>query len=236
MENSGRICAVKIALVGAGEYLPAMAVVDRYLLDQAGGDRRVVCLPTAAGQEGARRIAYWSDLGVEHFRGLGAKADGLPVIDRQSANDPDLAEQIAQADLVYLSGGKPDYLYRVLEGSLAWQAIQSVLTRGGVLAGCSAGAMIMGEWIMGFTGKQPGFGLLPGVLVIPHFDEIGGMWVRGIQATIGHKRSILGIDGNTALAVMDGQMQVHGTGGVTLMQNGNSIRYTNGQEIAFLQQ
>ena len=42
-----------IALVGAGEYLPVMEDVDRYLLSSVNSKMpRVVCLPTAAGQEG----------------------------------------------------------------------------------------------------------------------------------------------------------------------------------------
>ena len=48
-----------IALVGAGEYLPVMEDVDRYLLDSVKVDGRaphVVCLPTAAGQEGDESV------------------------------------------------------------------------------------------------------------------------------------------------------------------------------------
>ena len=47
-----------IALVGAGEYLPVMDAVDRHLLASVKTDGRppqVVCLPTAAGQEGESR-------------------------------------------------------------------------------------------------------------------------------------------------------------------------------------
>ena len=40
-----------ITLVGAGEYLPVMEDVDRYLLDTVNVKTpHVVCLPTAAGQ------------------------------------------------------------------------------------------------------------------------------------------------------------------------------------------
>ena len=60
-----------IAMVGSGEYLPEMEPVDRYLMEQLGEPARVTCLPTAAGTEGAERIAYWSDLGVEHFTAMG---------------------------------------------------------------------------------------------------------------------------------------------------------------------
>ena len=118
-----------LALVGSGEYLPAMEPVDLYLISKLRKPPRVACLPTAAGKEGPERIAYWSRLGVDHYTRLGVCVESLPVIDRASANDKGLADAIAAANLVYLSGGKPDYLYRTLEGSLAWEAILSVLAR-----------------------------------------------------------------------------------------------------------
>ena len=56
-----------LALVGAGEYLPGMKDLDRYLLGRAPAKPLVVCLPTAAGRESSKRIAYWSGLGEDHF-------------------------------------------------------------------------------------------------------------------------------------------------------------------------
>ena len=102
-----------LALVGSGEYLPPMEPVDRWLLGRLEGEPRVVCLPTAAGTEGSERIAYWSRLGVEHFARLGARAEAVEVIDRASADDEGRAARIRAANFVYLSGGKPDYLFEI---------------------------------------------------------------------------------------------------------------------------
>ena len=109
-----------LALVGSGEYLPAMEPVDRELVNRLKDPPRVVCLPTAAGDEGPERIAYWSNLGVEHFTRLEAKVETVPVIDWASANDVFFAQRISGANFVYLSGGKPTYLFKTLQGSLAW--------------------------------------------------------------------------------------------------------------------
>ena len=68
-----------LALVGSGEYLPPIEAVDRALLERLDGPARVVCLPTAAGTEGAERIRYWSELGVRHFARLGAAAEAVGV-------------------------------------------------------------------------------------------------------------------------------------------------------------
>lgn len=223
-----------LALIGSGEYLPRMEPVDRELLRRLGSPARVVCLPTAAGAEGDERIGYWSNLGVNHFTRLGAQAEALRVIDRASANDPALAERIRGANFVYLSGGKPDYLYRSLEGSLAWEAIQAVLASGGLLAGCSAGAMIMGERYYGFPGMRPGFNFLPGATVIPHFEEMQSSIIQSVRVLTHKDLTILGVEGFTAL-VVDGKpgdrhaaYAVLGDGGVTVWTQSQKVRYTQG--------
>jgi cyanophycinase len=208
-----------------------MEAVDRYLLAQLKTDPRVVCLPTAAGAEGPARIAYWSDLGVGHFYGLGAQVEALPVIDRSSANNPDFVERIQAANFIYLSGGKPSYLYGVLKDSLAWKAILKVLSQGGVLAGCSAGAMIMGERIPGVPRGQPAFGLLPGTVVLPHFDEIPAGMVKTARFLTSRKMTLVGIEGNTALVGDDGHYQVIGSGGVLVWLRQAKSRYTHGQAV-----
>src|SRR5260221_14207647 len=129
-----------LALVGSGEYLPLMKPVDQYLISHLSEPARVVCLPTAAGTEGSERIGYWDRLGLDHFKSLGVDVEAVPVIDQRTANNETYAKNVLSANFVYLSGGKPDYLYNTLNGSRVWQAILEVVARGGVLAGCSAGA------------------------------------------------------------------------------------------------
>ncbi len=222
-----------LALIGSGEYLPPIEPVDRFLFDHLNAAPRVVCLPTAAGTEGQERIKYWSDLGVQHYTRLGAQVEALPVVDRASANNPSFAEKIAASNFVFLSGGRPQYLYKSLEGSLAWQAILSVHHNHGVVAGCSAGAMIMGEGFPGFPRFTKGFGLLPGVVIFPHFDEFSSMFVSGIKRLQKRGSTVLGIDGSTALFVNDGEKRVVGLGGVTLIARGISTRYLDGQAMAW---
>jgi cyanophycinase len=222
-----------LALVGSGEYLSPMEPVDRYLLGQLAEPARVVCLPTAAGTEGPERINYWSELGKAHFTHLGAQAEALPVIDGPSANDPAFAERIQQANFIYLSGGKPDYLYRTLQGSLAWTAIMGVLSKGGVVAGCSAGAMIIGEHIPGFPGLKPAFGLIKGVVIMPHFDEIPGAMVKTLRLLVREDRTLLGIEGNTALVGSEAGLQVVGSRGVVVWNKVGKRRYVQGESVSW---
>lgn len=207
-----------LALVGSGEYLRAMQPVDEHLLQLVGGTPRVVCLPTAAGAEGAGRIEYWSRLGEKHFTRLGASVQAVPVIDRASAADERNLELIRQANFIYLSGGKPDYLFKTLHDTPAWAAILGVLENGGVLAGCSAGAMILGERLPGFPLPSLGqrvFGLLPGTVIMPHFDEIPTAFVKALRRLVGGL-TLVGIEGYTALVSANGRLSVVGSGRVVV--------------------
>jgi len=218
-----------LALVGSGEYLPSMEPVDRYVIGKLKQSPCVVCLPTAAGNEGDERISYWSRLGVEHFTRLGARVKALPVIDRESANNIQFADTIADANFIYLSGGRPAYLYDALENTRAWAAILSVLEKGGILAGCSAGAMIMGQEFFSFNGRKSGFNFLPGTAIIPHFDEIPETRRQKICQQIGPDLMIIGIDGNTALIQISPQSyEIAGIGKVTVIQKGENIGYPSG--------
>ncbi len=217
-----------LALVGSGEYLPAIEPVDSELISRLPEAPRVVCLPTAAGKEGTERINYWSCLGVDHFTGLKATVDALPVIDRASANDKVFAGTIASANVVYLSGGKPNYLYDTLKGSLVWDAILSMLDKGGLLAGCSAGAMVLGEKFFGFPGLKTGFNFLPRVTVVPHYDEIPAYVIKSVKALAGKNLTLLGVEGNTALVCSGEQYEVLGSGGVVVWNRAGKTRYTEG--------
>ena len=134
-----------LALVGSGEYLPTMERVDRWLLDRVPGVPHVALLPTASGHYGPRRIRYWLDLGTEHFTRLGVKVDPVIVVDRSDAHDERLAARVSASNFVYMSGGRPTYLRACLGGTPLLRAIYQVMESGGVVAGCSAGAMIWGE-------------------------------------------------------------------------------------------
>jgi cyanophycinase-like exopeptidase len=205
--GAGHLC-----LVGAGEYLDAMAPLDRELLAltpaATGGPSqrspRVVCLPTAAGTEGETVVSRWMGMGVEHFRALGADVEALRIVDRTTADDEGMASVIRKADLVYLSGGKPSHLIDSLRETPTWHAILHVLARGGVLAGCSAGAMILGSWIPNWpalTTRSAAFGLVPNAIVLPHFDQMFGRLALLTQIARPEGAYLLGVDGMTGLLV-----------------------------------
>lgn len=198
-----------IALLGSGEYLSVMDEVDHYLLANCGaGDRkpRVVCLPTAAGQEGEKSVSRWSRMGLEHFSRHNADVQAVPVIDVKSANDLNNASVVEEADIIYFSGGDPSYLYRTMKDSLVWQAAQKAWARGAIYAGCSAGAMILGREMPDFRAmgirSTAAFGIIPVASVMPHFNAIplfGKPLVATLRRRLLDGEIMIGIDEDTAI-------------------------------------
>ncbi len=198
-----------IALLGSGEYLPVMNEVDAYLLANCGAEGRkprVVCLPTAAGQEGPKSITRWSNMGVEHFTQLGAEVQAVPVTDKETADDPKHAAAVEEADLIYFSGGNPNYLYQTLKDSLVWEAAQKAWVRGAAYAGCSAGAMILGKEMPDFRAagirSTSAFGILPIASLLPHFNNMplfGKPLVATLRRRLRDGEIMIGVDEDTAI-------------------------------------
>ncbi len=230
-----------IALLGSGEYLPVMDNLDRYLLANSGADGRtprVVCLPTAAGQEGDVSVSRWMNMGVEHFQALGADVQAARITNREEADDPRFAGMLEAADLIYFSGGNPMYLYQTMQGSRAWQAAEKAWRRGAVYAGCSAGAMILGRELPDLrsgTERGAAFGVVPARYILPHFDRM--QLLRPLITPYLRSRTkdgeiSLGIDEDTALVGrLGGEWRVMGRSKVYVFTHKKTSAYADGEVV-----
>jgi cyanophycinase len=202
-----------IALVGSGEYLDFMNDTDSYLLETLGGAgaARVALLPTASGLE-PDGPTYWNELGLSHFKKLGVSdIYATRIIDAKSAADPDQLALLRDADFYYFSGGNPQHTIETMRGSPAWDIISSAHQRGAVLAGCSAGAMAIGAYTISIrqmmsSGKSdwsPSLGVVPNVVVFPHFDRmsvfIDDATFQFLLSMLPKGIIVVGVDENTAL-------------------------------------
>jgi cyanophycinase len=222
-----------VALVGAGEYLQGMLPVDKKLLERVNGTPRVVVLPTASAPDGEGVPERWASMGVEHFAQLGVTAEPIMLLNRTDAENADISSRLAEANFFYFSGGKPRFLLETLQGTRSWQAILDVFAAGGIIAGCSAGAMVLGGEVFDFPQiwrTIPALGLVSGIAIIPHFDELPSLMVGTI--THGRRKStVVGIDGTTALVGSGHQWTVYGRGGVTVFTKIGKQRYAEGEIV-----
>ncbi|HEX2755757.1 MAG TPA: Type 1 glutamine amidotransferase-like domain-containing protein [Candidatus Limnocylindrales bacterium] len=226
-----------IALVGSGEFLPSMNDIDAGLLAATGHRRpRVVILPTASWPDGEDVFRRWAAMGIEHFTALGAEVEPVFVRDRFDADDDAHVQAIGEADLIYLSGGKPGHLTGALIGSPVGEALLAAHRRGATLAGCSAGAMTLAArhwdtrkrrlfWPLRW---RDGLGLVPGATVIPHYDAFPEPMSAMVVLQAPRGLVTLGIDEETALVGRDGSWQVQGHGRVTVWRGRHRQRFRAG--------
>ena len=209
-----------LALAGGAEFQPGCEDADRVLVDAAGGaGARVAILPTAAAAEGSPHMAAAN--GVRHFSRLGANAFGVMIVDTATANDPALAAQLESAQLIYIAGGDPGYLLRCMRGGLAWQTILEAWQSGAVLAGASAGAMVLCEalWNPYARRIETALGLVKRAAVIPH-HRAGSEWVKTLQGALGQEVTLLGIAEQTNLMWDGSTWRVAGPGEVMTYSQG----------------
>jgi len=224
-----------LLLAGGAEFDGQMSAVDACAIELAGGlDAPICIIPTAAAPDNNQQRV--GNHGIRWFRSLGVKnVFSVDVIDAASANDSSLAASIRTSRLIYLPGGFPRHLGETLANSVCWQAVLEVYQQGGVIAGSSAGAMVLCEHYYDPHEKEllRGLNLIPNACVLPHHNNFGKTWA-GPLAELLPDATLLGIDECTGMLTdVDGGWQVHGAGTVTLYRGGPSACYGSGERFSF---
>jgi cyanophycinase len=210
MSNALRARPGALALVGSGEYLPQMAEIDRFLLGTLGQVARVAVIPTASALEFGMP-ERWNNMGVAHFRALGAEVTPVMLLTRDDAGDERVLADLRGADLYYFSGGSPQHVIEILRDTPAWRIIADGYAAGAALAGCSAGAMMLGGYTLSVRSVMrgepprwlPALGVAPGIVLMPHFDRVadyvGPQVFRSILESAPAAMTLVGVDEDTAL-------------------------------------
>ncbi|HLZ58656.1 MAG TPA: Type 1 glutamine amidotransferase-like domain-containing protein [Ktedonosporobacter sp.] len=224
-----------ILLEGGAEFGGRMAEPDLRAMELAGGPTVPICIiPTAAAPDQNHRRA--GNNGINWFRSLGAtNVASLPVIDTSSANDAALAAAIAQSRLIYLLGGFTGYLGATLANSASWRAMLTAYEAGAVIAGSSAGAMVLCQYYYDPSQQQvaEGLALLPNTCVLPHHNTFGKRWAQQLTRLLPGV-VLLGIDERTGMlddtdAGKKTGWRVYGQGSVTLYHHGQPTIYRSGE-------
>ena len=210
-----------------------MSEPDLQAMERLGGfDAPVRIIPAAAAPD--RNHTRAGSNGMRWFRSLGATdVEVVYVIDRASANDPALADALRSARLIYLLGGFPRHLCETLADSAAWSAALESYAQGAVIAGSSAGAMVLCEHYYDPYEQKllHGLNMIPRACVLPHHDQYGRKWA--VQLTKQLPDSVLiGIDEQTGmLSNVDGSWSVAGAGAVTLYRGGQTQRHARSESF-----
>ncbi|MBO0728956.1 MAG: Type 1 glutamine amidotransferase-like domain-containing protein [Acidimicrobiaceae bacterium] len=207
-----------LVLVGGAEWTPGCSFDEE--MWAAHGRPDVVVLPTAAAYEHPQRAV---DTAAGWFGAFGATVRGLMVLRRADAEDAAMAKAVRDARFVYLSGGSPLHLRSVLKDTKVWDALVAAWRHGAVLAGSSAGAMVLCDPMVDPRGGALtlGLGLIQHLAVLPHSDQWSEEKAhRTVKLATGHLR-IAAIDERTALIrERDGTWRATGAGSVTVYVDG----------------
>ena len=206
-----------LALVGGDEFGEG-CTFDRELLEASGGSD-VLVLPTAAAYEHPQRAV---DTAVAHFERLGGTARGCMVLTRRDAFDDANVEAVRSSRFTYLTGGSPMHLVSVLKESPLWDALVAAWHDGAVLAGSSAGAMVLCDPMVDPRGGAftLGLGLVAQLALIPHHERWSEDKARRTIDLAREGLPIAGIDSQTALLRdPDGSWRTAGAGEVVVFRD-----------------
>lgn len=222
-----------LLLEGGAEFGGQMRDPDLKAIELAGGfDAPIRIIPTAAAPDNNHQRA--GNNGLRWFKSLGAKdVISLPLIDKVSANEASLTKSLREAKLIYMLGGFTGYLGETLKESAAWNAVMDAYRNGAVVAGSSAGAMVMCEFYYDLNQGQVigGLNLVPNSLVLPHHNTFGKSWASRLLEIV--QVNLIGIDEQTGM-LDDGARTwtVYGRGEVTLYQNRQVEIYPSGKSFS----
>lgn len=211
--------------IGGAEEKETNPVILQHFVDLCGSaEANIVVFPTAS------RLEDTGSRYVDIFKRLGAgKVDFIDLDTRADCENLDNLKRLDEATGIFITGGNQLRLSTIIGGTPLGDQIRYLNAHEVHVAGTSAGAAILPEHMIaggeaGPTPRQASVSLTPGLaltnrLVIDqHFrqrDRLG----RLLTALAYNPYFIgLGVDEDTAAFIdPDGVLEVHGSGGVTIV-------------------
>jgi cyanophycinase len=217
------------ALVIVGGAMKDTAIMERFI-DLAGGKTApIVIIPTAGGGEdyddfyrGARR---WREMGVD-------TVTVLHTHDRAEADSEAFVEPIRRARGVWFPGGRQWRLADSYLDTRTEHELHALLARGGVIGGSSAGATILGSYLVRGDTKtntimmgdhEEGFAFLRNVAIDQHLLARNRQFDL-IDVIEKHPELLgIGIDEDTAIVVEGDRAEVIGRSYVAIYDNRSTV-------------
>jgi cyanophycinase len=191
--------------------------IKRFVALAGGPEAPIVVIPTASETDPVdvekHHQAFTLRFGVKNVTVLHTR-------DRAEADKEEFVAPLKSARGVWFSGGRQWRLVDAYMGTRTQREIESVLSRGGVIGGSSAGATIQGSYlvrgaregnhIMMAKGYEEGFGYLRGVAIDQHL--LVRRRADDLVEVIAKKPELLGLglDEPAAIVVQGDRMEVIG--------------------------
>ncbi len=232
-------------------------VKERFLTLAGGKSARIVVIPTGASamKFGAENTILNPDWPREHRECIGVSTKAcnlgswdiwaayerwlkqwfgveqvtvLHTRDRAVADSESFVKPLESATGVFIGSGNAGRLASAYLGTRTQKELEALLNRGGLIFGSSAGAIILGSFIVrGWTekpilmapGRDRGFGFMKNVAIDPHFTSAKRDYEL-INVCDAHPEILgIGIDEDAALVVTGNRFELIGTGKAAIYDN-----------------
>ena len=228
-----------LVMLGGGDDDPMLTLLAGLLPDHSA---TIEVLTAATRRQPARTAAAyahaWHQLDCPHVR-------HLRVDETHPADDPATLDRLRKAKLIFMSGGDQERITDFLLDTEFLTILKDKYQNetGFILAGTSAGASVMAEFMLvyghgwrslkkGRVEVKPGLGLLPGVLLDQHFAE-RGRYPRLMHAVLAQPSLLgLGLSEETGIIVRPDQpVEVFGDE-VVVVVDASQTTHNNLSELA----
>jgi cyanophycinase len=220
--------------IGGGEFSETPDIMEEFLgLLKDKSDARVVVMTVATNEPESSARKYNS-----LFRGQGIKhVNVVDVSERDDAFSNSALKKIRDADALFFTGGDQLNVTSLIGGSPLHNTIYERYKEGFIIAGTSAGAMMMSNSMItegrndiaprvGCIKIAPGMNLINQTIIDTHFSQ-RGRHGRLLTALAHYPQDLgIGIDEKTAICFEGDEFKVLGEGVVTVM-DGNQMRHSN---------
>lgn len=228
-DDSPRVGPARGSLVIIGGGLGDEGIVERIIALAGGRDAPLVVIPTAGGAP--RYDQYWK--GQRPFEEAGATdVTVLHTYDPREADTDEFVGPLRRARGVFFGGGRQWRLADAYLNTRTQRELFALLDRGGVISGSSAGASIMGSFLVrGGTETNTvmmgdhveGFALLKNVGIDQHLLRRNRQFDL-IEVIEAHPELLgIGLDENTAIVVEGDRFEVIGQSYVAIYDNQRQI-------------
>ena len=175
---------------------PTVNICKKFIECADGEESLIILIPSAKVENVVAQI--WDDSVL--FAQAGA--NNIKIFhtwDRNEADSPEFVKPLENAYGVWFSGGYTWRLADAYVNTLTHKKLEEILLKGGVIGGSSAGASILGSYLMRggenikgiMTGYQEGFGFLCNTVIDTHIDSRNRY--KDIENVLKNKPELIGL-------------------------------------------
>lgn len=242
-KNSPHTAKGKLFIIGGGHISDSFRMQILKTAHWKKGD--LIAAVTLASGYGDSAYIWMND----DFKKL--TGDDCLRFDSAAAHNPEKIAALQKAKIIFLGGGDQERFMRVIQNTPVKAAIRAARNTGALIAGTSAGASVMSEFMItgnalldtvaastfrvlkkGNLELKEGLGLLDSVIIDQHF-VVRSRYNRMLEAIMEHPNfNCIGINESTAIIVDNGRATVVGESQVIIFSKPAGVHTTSGQALA----